>query len=80
MLYTTEDDTGSSVTVPDFNGMSPSQTKDAAENAGLTANFYGIKDDKQSGALCYKQSVDAGASVEYGSVITVYFRYSDAVE
>ncbi len=80
VLYTTEDDTGSSVTVPNFNGMSPSQTKDAAENAGLTVNFYGIKDDKQSGALCYKQSVDAGASVEYGSVITVYFRYSDAVE
>lgn len=80
VLYTTEEGGESNVTVPDFNGMSVDEVQSTANNAGLTVNLYGIKEGEKSGAQCYKQSIDAGASVEYGSVITVYFRYSDAVE
>ena len=34
----------------------------------------------ESGSVSYKQSVEPGTEVEAGTVVTVYFRYSDSVE
>ncbi len=79
VLYTTEDDTKQTVTVPDFTGMSVSQVNSTAASAGLTVSLSGIKDG-QSGAVSYKQSVQKGESLEAGTVVTVYFRYTDVVE
>ena len=80
VLYTTEDDEQSTVTVPDFSGMSPSEAEQKAADVGLTVDLYGLRDNNKNGAVCYKQSRDAGETVEYGSVITVYFKYTDVAE
>ena len=80
VLYTSEEEDQSTVTVPDFTGMSPSEAEQKAADVGLTVDLYGLRDNNKSGAVCYKQSHDAGETVEYGSVITVYFKYTDVAE
>lgn len=79
VIYTTEEDSPQTVTVPDFTGMGVSQVTSEAAAAGLTVNLSGVIDG-QSGAVSYKQSLEKDSTVEAGAVITVYFRYTDVVE
>ena len=74
VLYTSEGDSPSMATVPDFNGMTVSQVNSAAAAAGVNVSMSGIS-LSSSGALCYAQSVGKGEQVETGTVVTVQFRY-----
>lgn len=58
-------------TVPNFIGLSISSSNATANSAGLNIQFAG---NTTGSVIAYKQSVEAGSSVEKGSVVTVYFR------
>ncbi len=75
ILYTEEVETNKT-TVPDFNGLSISSANATATNAGINIQFEG----NTSGGVvvAYKQSVEAGSTVDKGSVVTVYFRDTSA--
>ena len=63
-------------TVPNFEGMTISQANDAAASAGVNVSFMGTGLGGST-VRAYKQSVEAGKSVEGGSVVTVYFRSNE---
>ncbi len=75
VLYTAEDATATSATVPNFANMTVSQVNSAASAAGVNIEFSG--NIKGSGTKAYKQSAAAGTTVDLGTVITVYFRDDD---
>ena len=68
ILYTEENSTRTSVTVPNLKGMSLSKAKKALEDKKLNINYSGS-------GLVAKQSVKAGDSVEEGTVINVTLSY-----
>lgn len=77
IIYTEENpETDNKVVVPDFAGMSISAVNSTATNAGLNIEFAG--NTSAGGVVAYKQSVNAGESVDTGTVITVYFRDTSA--
>ncbi len=79
VLYTTNDAQAESVTVPNLVGLTVSAANSAAANSGLNIQYYGA-DLNDAGVTAYKQSIEPGASAEYGSVITVHFRRNDAAD
>lgn len=78
VLYTESGAEKQTVTVPDFNGMSVSAANAAAAEAGINIKLSG--NNLTTGTVvAYKQSEEAGATVERGSIITVYFKHEDGV-
>ena len=77
ILYTEEnEEQNKRVKVPDFTGLSLSSANATATNNGLNIQFAGNTASSAVGA--YKQSIDAGAFVDTGTVVTVYFRDTSA--
>lgn len=73
VLYTETDYTAENVSVPDFTGLTVSEANRVAMNNGLNIKISGSS--LNSGTVyAYKQSVDAGTSVNMGEIITVSFK------
>jgi stage V sporulation protein D (sporulation-specific penicillin-binding protein) len=77
ILYT-EDTGDKTVTVPNFVGLTANEANRAAAKAGLNIEFSG--NTTSSGLKSYKQSVEAGQSVNAGTIVTVYFRDETTVD
>ena len=68
MLYSENNSTRTSVTVPDLSGMSLAKAKSTLKDKNLNINFSGS-------GLVVNQSVKKGSSVEEGTVINVTLSY-----
>ena len=79
VLYTEKSSQQSMVVVPDFSGLTLSQANQKAAALGINIKIKGSSLESAN-TLSYTQSVEPGASIEVGSVITVSFRYIDQVE
>lgn len=77
ILYT-EQSENTTVTVPDFRGLTATEANTAAANAGVNIEFSG--NTATGGLKAYNQSIAPGTSVEAGSIITVYFRDETTVD
>ncbi|MGN0493417.1 MAG: penicillin-binding transpeptidase domain-containing protein, partial [Acutalibacteraceae bacterium] len=77
MVYTEEGDS-EKVTVPNLVGLSVTEVNSAAASARINVEFSG--NTTTGGLKSYKQSVEAGQSVDAGTVITVYFRDENVVD
>lgn len=77
VLYTeeTEDKT---VTVPDLTGLTATEVNKKAAQSGINIEFSG--NTTSGGLKSYRQSVEAGTSVNAGTIVTVYFRDDSAVD
>ena len=71
ILYT-EEGSEQKVTVPNLIGLSATEANSAAANAGINIEFSG--NTTTGGLKSYKQSIEAGQSVDAGTIVTVYFR------
>ena len=77
IVYT--DEGGSEqVTVPNLVGLTPTEVNSLAASAKINVEFSG--NTATGGLKSYKQSVEAGQSVNAGTVITVYFRDENVVD
>ena len=77
IIYTEEVDEGEhTATVPDFSGHTLSEVNTLATNAGLNIQYAG--NTTTPGVVAYKQSIEVGLVVDKGTVITVYFRDTNA--
>ncbi len=72
-VYTSEDSDKYMVTVPDFRTMTISQASLYAVQAGLNVKVSG-NSLQSAGLTAYRQNVEPGSEIEYGSTITVYFK------
>ncbi|MBR5498455.1 MAG: PASTA domain-containing protein [Clostridia bacterium] len=73
VVYTEQGHTSETVTVPDFTGCTVSQANKLAVNSGLNIKISGSS--LNSGTVyAYKQSIEAGQSVNMGEIITVSFK------
>lgn len=79
VLYTEAQVDFSMTKVPNFEGMTISQANAAAASAGINVSFMGTGLG-DSGVHAYKQSINAGQSVESGSIVTVYFRSNESTD
>lgn len=78
VLYTESDAEKQTVTVPDFTGCSVSEANARAAEAGVNIKLTG--NNLSTGiVVAYKQSEEAGATVDSGTIITVYFKHEDNV-
>lgn len=77
ILYTDQTES-TTVTVPDFKGLTATEANTTAASAGVNIEFSG--NILTSGLKAYNQSIQAGTQVEAGSIITVYFRDETAVD
>ncbi len=77
VLYTeeTEDKT---VTVPDLSGLTATEVNKKAAQSGINVEFSG--NTTSGGLKSYRQSIEAGTSVNAGTIVTVYFRDDSAVD
>lgn len=77
VLYTeeTEDKT---VTVPALTGLTATEVNKKAAQSGINIEFSG--NTTSGGLKSYRQSVEAGTSVNAGTIVTVYFRDDSAVD
>ena len=73
ILYTEENSEKVKAKVPDFKDMTVSQAISAATAAGINVKVSG-NSLQGAGLRAYRQSVEKGAEVEYGSTVTVYFK------
>lgn len=77
ILYT--EDTGEkTVTVPNMVGMTATEANKAAAASGINIEFSG--NTTSSGLKAYRQSMNAGETVDAGTIVTVYFRDDNAVD
>lgn len=79
MLYTEENITPKTTTVPDFVGLSISAANELAKNKNINIQFAGTS-LSGAGVTAYKQSVEEGTQVDEGSIVTVYFRTVETAE
>ncbi len=77
ILYT-EDSGDKTAIVPNFVGLTANEANRAAAKAGLNIEFSG--NTTSSGLKSYMQSVEAGQSVNAGTIVTVYFRDETTVD
>lgn len=75
VLYTDEKSQESTVTVPDFKGMSVTRANATAAGYGLNLQLSGLSSDS-SEAFAASQSVAAGTKVLRGTVIKLEFLYN----
>ena len=81
MLYTEEKMTTTSTVVPNLLNMNVNQVATLISNAKLNLNIQGAGSTTSSEAvISYKQSVEAGTTVEIGTTVTVEFRRVEAGE
>ncbi len=73
VVYTEEENTSSTVTVPDFTGCTVSQANRLAINSGLNIKISGSSLSSDT-VYAYKQSIDSGTEVSMGEIITVSFK------
>ncbi|MEE1279197.1 MAG: penicillin-binding transpeptidase domain-containing protein, partial [Acutalibacteraceae bacterium] len=78
VLYT-EGSEKTETKVPNFSGMTMAAVNDAAINAGINVEFSG---NAQSGGavIAYTQSIAAETTVDYGTVVTVFFRDNSSAD
>ena len=79
ILYTEENGAKEKATVPDFTGMSISEANYEAANAGINIKISGNA-LTASNLTAYRQSIEAGKEIDYGSAVTVYFRTTTGVD
>ncbi len=77
ILYTDET-TDKSVTVPNMIGLTVTEANKAAAMAGINIEFSG--NTSSSGLKSYNQSIEAGQTVDAGTIVTVYFRDDTVVD
>lgn len=77
VLYT-EKNSKKTVKVPDFTGLTVSEANAAAAEYNLNIEISG-NNLSSSSVVAYRQSTDAGAEVEIGTVITVTFKNTQSV-
>ena len=77
ILYTEETE-DKSVTVPQFVGLTATEVNSVAAKAGINVEFSGNM--SMVGLKAYMQSIDAGQTVNAGTIVTVYFRDETAVD
>jgi len=77
ILYTEETEE-KTVRVPDLLGLTATEVNRRAAAAGINIEFSG--NTSSSGLRSYRQSIDAGETVEAGTIVTVYFRDSTVVD
>lgn len=78
VLYTDSNSEKETTVVPNFTGMSVAEANAAAAEAGVNIKLSG--NSLSTGTVvAYKQSEEAGATVDSGSIITVYFKHEDGV-
>ncbi|MBQ6825402.1 MAG: PASTA domain-containing protein [Clostridia bacterium] len=70
ILYT-EDSGEKTATVPEFVGLTATEVNRLAAKSGINIEFSG--NISSAGLKAYKQSINAGSSVEAGTIVTVYF-------
>lgn len=73
VVYTAENSEKYMVTVPDFSTMNISSASVAAAQAGLNIKVTG-NSLQSAGLAAYRQNVEKGTKIEYGSTVTVYFK------
>ena len=79
VLYTEENYAKVKAVVPDFAGMTVSEANYEAATAGINIKISGNA-LTASGLTAYRQSIEAGKEIEYGSSVTVYFRTTTGVD
>lgn len=77
VLYTSVTADSQTASVPDFTGMTPAQANAAAAKAKVNIKYSGTG-VSGTNLLAYQQNIAPGTSVEMGSSVTVYFRYTDS--
>ena len=77
ILYTDQSES-TTVSVPEFRGLTATEVNTVAAKAGVNVEFSG--NISTGGLKAYNQSVSAGTAVEAGSIITVYFRDETTVD
>ncbi|MBQ6847343.1 MAG: PASTA domain-containing protein [Clostridia bacterium] len=77
ILYT-EDTSDKTVTVPNLVDLTANEVNKTAANSGINIEFSG--NTTSGGLKSYKQSIEAGTSVNAGTIVTVYFRDDTAVD
>lgn len=77
VLYT-EDTGDKTVTVPDLLGLTANEVNKKAAQNGINIEFSG--NTTSGGLKSYRQSVEAGTTVNAGTIVTVYFRDDSAVD
>ena len=78
VIIYTDEKADKSVTVPQLVGLTANEANSAAAKAGINIEFSG--NISSSGLKSYKQSIEAGQTVEAGTIVTVYFRDETAVD
>ena len=78
VIVYTEEGGSEKVTVPNLVGLTATEVNDIAASSNVNVEFSG---NTESGGLkSYKQSIEAGQSVDAGTIITVYFRDEEVVD
>ncbi len=78
IVYTDEKSGDKKAEVPNFVGLTATESNKAAAAAGVNIEFSG--NTSSSGLKAYRQSIEAGQSVEAGTIVTVYFRDESTVD
>ena len=78
VVYTEENAERQTGTVPNLSGLTISEANRTAVNAGFNIKVAGATQGANQ-VISYKQSVQAGNTAQFGTVITVYFRSSENV-
>ena len=78
VIVYTEEGGSEKVTVPNLVGLTATEVNEIAASSNVNVEFSG---NTESGGLkSYKQSIEAGQSVDAGTIITVYFRDEEVVD
>lgn len=77
ILYT-EDTGDKTVTVPNLVGLTANEVNKISASSGINIEFSG--NTTSGGLKSYRQSIDAGTTVNAGTIVTVYFRDESAVD
>lgn len=75
ILYTGDATPEATVTVPDVHGQSPETALRVLQQRGLNVRLDGIYNENTENCYADRQSIEAGETVEPGTVITVTCRY-----
>ncbi len=77
ILYT-EDTENKTVTVPNLVGLTATEVNKIAAGSGINIEFSG--NTTSAGLKSYMQSVEAGTTVNAGTIVTVHFRDDTAID
>ncbi len=78
VIIYTEDTEDKTVKMPDLLGLTANEVNQAAAAAGINVQFSG--NTTAGGIKSYNQSIEAGTTVNVGTIVTVYFRDESAVD